>query len=123
MGRRFEKGTNVLPEEGLYHPEFKMSLLMGVFGSAFCATLSHYYREVRPIVKGLTGFDTIDEMISGRNNDLSKVHPIEPAIMPNFAYGMEGKLPKTAPQSIFKDRYIKLMDAGMSNNLPIYPLL
>ncbi|MBE3049414.1 hypothetical protein IMZ48_44330 [Candidatus Bathyarchaeota archaeon] len=123
MGRRFEKGINVLPEDGVYHPEFKMSLLMGVFGSAFCATLSHYYREIRPIVRGLTGFDTVDEMVSGRSRDLSKVHPIDPAIMPNFAYGMEGKLPKTVPESIFKNRYIQLMDSGMSNNLPIYPLL
>lgn len=123
MGRKFEKGTNVLPEGGIYHPEFKMSLLMGVFGSAFCATLSHYYREIRPIVRGLTGFDTVDEMISGRNHDLSKVHPIDPAILPNFAYGMQGKLPKTVPESIFKNQYIQLMDAGMSNNLPIYPLL
>lgn len=123
MGRRFEKGTNVLPQDGVYNPEFKMSLLVGVFGSAFCATLSHYYREIRPIVKGLTGFDTIDELIAGRDHDLSKLHPIDPAILPNFAYGMEGKLPKTVPESIFKNRYIQLMDAGMSNNLPIYPLL
>lgn len=123
MGRKFEKGTNVLPEGGLYHPEFKMSLLMGVLGSAFCATLSHYYREIRPVVKGLTGFGTIDEMICGRDRDLIKLHPIDPAILPNFVYGMEGKLPGTVPESIYKDRYIQLMDAGMSNNLPIYPLL
>lgn len=123
MGRKFEKGRNILPEEGLYNPEFKMSLLMGVFGSAFCATLSHYYREIRPIVKGLTGFDTIDEMIAGRDHDLSKLHPIDPAILPNFAYGMEGRLPNTVPESIYKNQYIQLMDAGMSNNLPIYPLL
>lgn len=123
MGRKFDKGTNVLPDEGLYHPETRMSLLLGVFGSAFCATLSHYYKEVRPVVRGLTGFGTLDEMITGRTQDLSKVHPIDPAIIPNFAYGMEGKLPITTPQSIYKNRYIQLMDAGMSNNLPIYPLL
>lgn len=123
MGRKFEKGTNVLPDDGLYHPETRMTFLMGVFGSAFCATLSHYYKEIRPVMKGLTGFGTLDEMITGRNHDLSKVHPIDPAIIPNFAYGMEGKLPITTPQSIYKNRYIQLMDAGMSNNLPIYPLL
>lgn len=123
IGRKFEKGTNVLPEEGAYHPEYQMSLLMGVFGSAFCATLSHYYREIRPIMKGLTGFDAVDELIMGRHEDLSKVHPIDPAIMPNFAYGMDGRLPRTTPESIYKSKYIQLMDAGMSNNLPIYPLL
>ncbi|SPN98463.1 related to phospholipase A2, cytosolic [Cephalotrichum gorgonifer] len=123
IGRKFKNGTNVIPEEGLFHPETRMSLLLGVFGSAFCATLNHYYQEIRPVVKGLAGFGTVDDLISGRNQDLSKVHPIDPATIPNFAYGMDGKLPKTAPESIFKNEYIQLMDAGMSNNLPIYPLL
>src|SRR5690606_19004506 len=80
-------------------------------------------REIRPVMKGLTGFDTIDEMISGRDHDLSKLHPINPALLLNFAYGMEGKLPRTVPESIYQNRYLQLMDAGMSNNLAIYPLL
>jgi phospholipase A2 len=96
---------------------------MGIFGSAFCATLSHYYREIKPLVQGLTGFGTIDELISTRDDDLVKVHPIDPAKIPNFAYGMHGKLPETTPTSIYDNEYIQLMDAGMSNNLPIYPLL
>jgi phospholipase A2 len=36
---------------------------------------------------------------------------------------MDGKLAKTTPPSIYKTEHIQLMDAGMSNNLPIYPLL
>lgn len=101
-----------------------MPLLMGVFGSAFCATLSHYYREVRPLLQSLTGFATIDQMISGHNKDLSRVHPIDPATIPNFTYGMpEGQLRRTTPTSIYRNEYLHLMDAGMSNNLPIYPLL
>ncbi|KAM0438834.1 hypothetical protein ACHAPT_001595 [Fusarium lateritium] len=123
LGRKFNEGKDVPPEHGFHLPEIRLPLLMGVFGSAFCATLSHYYREIKPLVQGLTGFGTIDELISTRDDDLIKVHPIDPARIPNFAYGMHGKLPKTTPTSIYDNEYIQLMDAGMSNNLPIYPLL
>lgn len=123
LGRRFNDGRDVPLEQGFHLPEIRLPLLMGIFGSAFCATLSHYYREIKPLVQSMTGFATVDGLIKGRNEDLSKVHPIDPASIPNFAYGMDGKLPKTTPQSIYDDEYIQLMDAGMSNNLPIYPLL
>ncbi|CAJ2513668.1 Uu.00g017870.m01.CDS01 [Anthostomella pinea] len=123
LGRRFNGGVDVAPETGFHLPEIRMPLLMGIFGSAFCATLSHYYREVRPLVRSLTGFSTVDEMIHGRNEDLEKVHPIDPALIPNFTYNMEGKLRFTTPTKIYDNEYIQLMDAGMSNNLPIYPLL
>ena len=124
VGRKFEDGQDQPHDaDGLRVPELRLPLLLGVFGSAFCATLSHYYKEVRPLVKGLTGFGGIDEMIEGRDDDLSKVHPILPASIPNFAYKMEGKLPETVPENIYKTSHLQLMDAGMSNNLPIYPLL
>jgi phospholipase A2 len=124
MGRRFDKGRDVPAEHGLHLPELRMPLLMGVFGSAFCATLSHYYREIQPIMRSVSGLGAIDDMISGRNEDLSKVHPIDPASIPNFVHGMDvGQLARTAPPSICRAEYLQLMDAGMSNNLPIYPLL
>jgi phospholipase A2 len=124
IGRKFEHGKDLpLDESGLRVPELRLTLLLGIFGSAFCATLSHYYKEIRPIVKGITGFGGIDGMIEGRNEDLSKVHPIDPASIPNFAYKMDGRLPETTPESIYKASHLQLMDAGMSNNLPIYPLL
>ncbi|KAI1083463.1 FabD/lysophospholipase-like protein [Whalleya microplaca] len=123
LGRRFDGGIDVPPSSGFHLPEIRMPILMGIFGSAFCATLSHYYREVRPLVRNLTGFAAIDEMIHGRNEDLEKVHPIDPAQIPNYTYNMEGKLRFTTPTTIHKNEYIQLMDAGMSNNLPIYPLL
>lgn len=124
LGRKFENGKDLpFDESGLRVPELRLPLLLGIFGSAFCATLSHYYREVRPLMKGLAGFGGIDEMIEGRNNDMSKVHPIDPASLPNFAYKMDGKLPETCPESVYKSTHLRLMDAGMSNNLPIYPLL
>jgi phospholipase A2 len=124
IGRKFENGQDLAhDEDGFRVPELRLPLMLGIFGSAFCATLSHYYKEVRPLVKGLAGFGGIDDMIEGRNEDLSKVHPILPASIPNFAYNMEDRLPKITPESISKNTHLQLMDAGMSNNLPIYPLL
>ncbi|KAI1127387.1 acyl transferase/acyl hydrolase/lysophospholipase [Nemania abortiva] len=124
IGRRFNNGRDVPPESGVHLPELRMPILMGIFGSAFCATLSHYYREIRPLFRRLTGFGAIDEMIYGYSEDLEKVHPIDPALIPNFAYGMDSnKLRFTTPTNIHEKEYIQLMDAGMSNNLPIYPLL
>ncbi|KAI6382437.1 hypothetical protein MCOR25_000730 [Pyricularia grisea] len=123
MGRRFQDGKDVPLPGGFHLPEIRMPLLLGMFGSAFCATLSHYYREIRPLVQNLSGWIGFDELITGRNEDLSKVHPIDPTALPNPVYQMNGKLPKTTPQSVIHSEYIKLMDAGMSNNLPIYPLL
>ncbi|OAA69015.1 cytosolic phospholipase A2 zeta [Cordyceps fumosorosea ARSEF 2679] len=123
LGRRFKDGKDVPLEHGFHLPETRTPLMMGIFGSAFCATLSHYYKEVQPVVKTLTGFSTIDQMISDQDNALAKVHPIDPAIIPNYAYQMYGKLAKTATPSMYENAHIQLMDAGMSNNLPIYPLL
>ncbi|CAN8102825.1 unnamed protein product [Discula destructiva] len=123
LGRRFNDGRDIPPEDGFHLPEVRMPLLMGIFGSAFCATMSHYYREISPLMQSLTGLATVDEMIRGHNEDLSKIHPIDPATIPNFAYGMTGKLRATTPTSIANHEYLHLMDAGMSNNLPIYPLL
>jgi phospholipase A2 len=124
LGRRFNNGVDVPLERGFHLPEVRVPFLMGVFGSAFCATLSHYYREIRPLVQSIAGFASLDDVISGRyNDDLSKVHPIDPGTVANFAHGMHGRLPDTVPKGIYDEEYIQLMDAGMSNNLPIYPLL
>ncbi|KAI9879303.1 MAG: hypothetical protein M1830_008954 [Pleopsidium flavum] len=123
IGRQFMNGRNVLRDDGLAIPEMRVPLMMGMWGSAFCATLSHYYKEIRPVVKSLAIFGGVDELIEERNDDLIKVHPIEPSSIPNFALGMRDRLPSTSPESIFKSSHLQLMDAGMSNNLPIYPLL
>lgn len=62
-------------------------------------------------------------MLKEKDEDLIKVHPIDPAALPNFAFNMKDLLPETCPESINKSAHLQLMDAGMSNNLPIYPLL
>lgn len=123
VGRHFNEGCNVMPPGRPPIPELRVPGLMGIWGSAFCATLSHYYKEIRPLVKGLTGFGGIDSLIQGKTKDLIRVHPIDPATIPNYVMGMEGHLPPSCPKSIFGAEHLRLMDAGMSNNLPIYPLL
>ena len=124
LGRRFQNGRSILRQDSSsYLPEIRVPLLMGIWGSAFCATLSHYYKEVRPLLKGLVGFSGMDDILEERNDDLIKVHPITPSSIPSFTLGLEDKLPKICPKSIFSAKNLQLMDAGMSNNLPIYPLL
>ncbi|KAJ5569546.1 uncharacterized protein N7459_008976 [Penicillium hispanicum] len=123
LGRHFNAGLSQLSPENIPIPELRVPGLMGIWGSAFCATLSHYYKEVRPLVKGLAGFGGIDSLIQGKRQDLVRVHPIDPAAIPNYVLGMKDKLPASCPESIFRDSHLRLMDAGMSNNLPIYPLI
>ncbi|KAF3894029.1 Lysophospholipase [Trichophyton interdigitale] len=123
VGRNFKNGKGIAAAHGYAVPELRVPALMGVWGSAFCATLAHYYREIRPAFMGLAGFSSIDALIEGKSEDLTRVHPIDPATVPNFVLGMEGKLPDSCPDSVFQDSHLRLMDAGMSNNLPIYPLL
>ncbi|KAL4893049.1 putative phospholipase A2 [Aspergillus ambiguus] len=123
LGRHFYGGKNTILPDHSPIPELRVPGLMGIWGSAFCATLSHYYKEIRPLVKGLAGFGGIDSLIQGKTKDLIRVHPIDPAAIPNYVRGMEDELPPSCPESIFQDDHLRLMDAGMSNNLPIYPLL
>ncbi|MCJ1370405.1 hypothetical protein MMC20_001618 [Loxospora ochrophaea] len=123
IGRHFRNGRNTPISNDLNLPELRLPLLLGIWGSAFCATLSHYYKEIRPFLSGLSGFGNIDELISDRNDDLIRVHPVAPASIPNYALGLERQLPPSCPRGIFSSSHLQLMDAGMSNNLPIYPLL
>lgn len=123
LGRHFNEGKDVVPRGDLPTPETRVPELMGVWGSAFCATLSHYYKEIRPVIRGIAGFGGIDSLIQGKTKDLVRVHPIDPATIPNYVLGMKDSLPDSCPESIFKSQHLRLMDAGMSNNLPIYPLL
>lgn len=96
-------------------PELKLPLLFGIFGSAFCATLNHYYNEIRPFLAGLGwGLQTVDDLISQvgkrdyitnfmsakhiqRRNSLKMVHAFEPACIPNYVKGMGDLLPATCP--------------------------
>lgn len=120
MGRQFEKGRNV----GTEVPELKLPLLLGIFGSAFCASLSHYYEEIRPFLVNIGwGLQTVDSLITERKESLKTVHPFDPAAIPNYVKGLGDVLPPTCPESLHEADTIQLMDAGMSNNLACYPLL
>ncbi|KAI4170143.1 MAG: hypothetical protein LQ343_005149 [Gyalolechia ehrenbergii] len=123
VGRQFHNGIGTMRDNGLSVPELRLPFMLGIWGSAFCATLSHYYKEIRPVVKGVVGFGGIDDLLEEKNDELIRVHPIEPAAIPNYVLGLEDQLPATAAKSIFKSDHLELADAGMSNNLPIYPLL
>ncbi|KAL9000398.1 MAG: hypothetical protein Q9169_000915 [Polycauliona sp. 2 TL-2023] len=123
VGRKFQNGIGSVRDNGYSVPELRIPFMLGIWGSAFCATLSHYYKEIRPVVKSLVGFGGIDDLLEEKNDELVKVHPIEPAAIPNYVLGLENQLPATAAKSIFKSDHLELADAGMSNNLPIYPLL
>lgn len=122
VGRPWDGGKTVWRENGMALPELRTPLMMGIWGSAFCATLSHYYKEIRPMLKA-AGLNKLDTLLAGQSDDLSKVHPIDPAVIPNFARGLRDRLPESCPESIHQASHLQLMDAGMSNNLPIYPLL
>jgi len=122
MGRRFQEGQTQWRENDLALPEMRVPLMLGIWGSAFRATLSHYYKEIRPIILA-AGLGTLDTTLAGKDQELVKVHPIDPAVIPNFVLGLKNRLPATVPKSIHESSHLQLMDAGMSNNLPIYPLL
>ncbi|KAK5109635.1 hypothetical protein LTR62_006872 [Meristemomyces frigidus] len=122
IGRKWDGGSTVWRENGFALPELRVPLMLGIWGSAFCATLSHYYKEIQPLLKA-SGLGGLESLISGKSDDLVKVHPIDPAVIPNFALGMRGLLPESCPESIHDTTHLQLMDAGMANNLPLYPLL
>ncbi|KAK0312025.1 hypothetical protein LTR01_002939 [Friedmanniomyces endolithicus] len=122
VGRQWDAGHGKWRENGFALPELRIPLMMGIWGSAFCATLSHYYKEIRPIIKA-SGLGSLDALLSGKNEELVKVHPVDPAVIPNFALGLRDQLPAACPESIHHATHLQLMDAGMANNLPIYPLL
>lgn len=97
------------------------------FGSAFTATLAHFYQEVRTLLP-MTALQKADSTIEQYEESVTTIHPISPASFPNPFY----KLPPTPPaadpvnvrsESIINSPDLRLMDAGMDNNIPFYPLL
>ena len=69
------------------------------------------------------------------DDNLSAIHPIEPASVPNVFRGLQNLLPASFPPSLHNSSTMQLMvrcefyamanlkDGGMSNNIPFYPLL
>jgi phospholipase A2 len=105
LGRPYYNGVSTQREV----PEMKLPLLFGIFGSAFCATLSHYYAEIRPFVTSIGLLKTLDDMVLQRTDALAKVHPFDPATVPNFGKGLKDQLPATCPESLHESEVIQLM--------------
>ncbi|CEP18713.1 hypothetical protein [Parasitella parasitica] len=107
-------------------------ILMGMFGSAFVASLAHFYQEIRLLLP-TSAIEKADEMIRSYKASVSTIHPISPASFPNPFYKMpttvqdkdesRDKQEVLRSQSLVESELIGLMDAGMDNNLPFYPLL
>lgn len=105
---------------------------MGMFGSAFVASLAHFYQEIRLLLPA-AAVQKADQMIRSYESSISTVHPISPASFPNPFYKIattvqtkneaEDKEEILRSQSLVESEQIGLMDAGMDNNIPFYPLL
>ncbi|KAF9436779.1 hypothetical protein BGZ76_003010 [Entomortierella beljakovae] len=115
FGRRFSEGKSI---ERI--PETNLAILLGTFGSAFTATLADYYKEVRPILpKALS--DSMDAYVEEFMDGMSQIHPLSPSCFPNPIYKLKDPAPEA--EAISHKKNIYLNDAGMDNNLPLYPLL
>ncbi|ORZ23784.1 acyl transferase/acyl hydrolase/lysophospholipase [Lobosporangium transversale] len=115
FGRRFVAGKSI---ERL--PETSLAILLGTFGSAFTATMADYYKEVRPLLNK-TISDSMDSYINEYLDNMSQIHPLSPSCFPNPIYKLPD--PEIEAEAFSQRENIYLNDAGMDNNLPLYPLL
>ncbi|RUP49135.1 acyl transferase/acyl hydrolase/lysophospholipase, partial [Jimgerdemannia flammicorona] len=115
FGRHFEAGRSVDRT-----PEQDLPIMMGLFGSAFAATLAHYYKEMRGLLPPAI-VERIDGVVKEYDRSLSTIHPISPGSFPNPFLS----LPPTPPSSSTPPTtsHLHLCDAGLDNNVPFHPLL
>lgn len=59
LGRTFEGGKSQEPQ-----PELSMTVMNGIFASAFSATLFHYWNEIKPLVKSINLLPNLEPFIS-----------------------------------------------------------
>ncbi|EGG12571.1 uncharacterized protein MELLADRAFT_86725 [Melampsora larici-populina 98AG31] len=117
LGRAFENGRDVKAR-----PEISLSILSGIFASAFTATLAHYYQEVKPGLVMLPFFKAFDAYVSTFESDLSVLHPFPPAELPNFLRGLNGQLKPGISAAVTERETLGFMDAGADLNIPYVPL-
>ncbi|GAA5853889.1 hypothetical protein JCM8547_007486 [Rhodosporidiobolus lusitaniae] len=119
LGRLFEGGrsTERVPELGL-------PVLSGIYASAFCATLFSYFQEIKPVLSGLPGFETVNNFIHSNAHHLHSIHPFPPAELPNFLFHLPPHLlPSSIPPSLTELPTLGFADAGMELNIPYVPLM
>ncbi|KAI5116571.1 hypothetical protein M0805_006728 [Coniferiporia weirii] len=120
LGRRFEGGKSI---ERI--PEISFTILTGIYSSAFCASLQHYFNEVQPVLRQLPAqlYGWLNDVITENHKEIGVMHPVEPDELPNFVKGMTGQLRMNTHPDITERGTIGLMDAGAELNIPYYPLL
>ncbi|TBU41999.1 FabD/lysophospholipase-like protein [Dichomitus squalens] len=120
LGRRYMYGKNIERK-----PETSFTILAGIFGSAFCASLKHYFREVEPALRvlPLQLYNWLADIITENEHDLGLIHPVLPDQFPNFLKGLAGQLRDGSPPDITEQEYLSFMDAGAELNIPYYPFL
>ncbi|KAI9069393.1 FabD/lysophospholipase-like protein [Trametes sanguinea] len=120
LGRQFKNGRNTERR-----PELSFTILAGIFGSAFCASLKHYFREIEPVLKLLPVqlYSWLEEIVTENEGDLGLIHPVLPDQLPNFLKGLGGQLRYGSPPDITEHDTLSFMDAGAELNIPYYPFL
>ncbi|GAA5881352.1 hypothetical protein JCM16303_000141 [Sporobolomyces ruberrimus] len=118
LGRVFSNGSST---ERL--PELSITILSGIFASAFCSTLFSYFKEVRPLLRGLPLFSKIDAFVLDNAHKLDAIHPFPPAELPNFLKGLKGKLREGVNEAVTDLDTLGFMDAGAQLNVPYVPLM
>ncbi|GAA6063249.1 hypothetical protein JCM10212_003612 [Sporobolomyces blumeae] len=118
LGRVFSNGKST---ERL--PELSLTVLSGIFASAFCSTLFSYFKEVKPLLKPLPFFSKIDEFVLDNAHKLDAIHPFPPAELPNFLKNLKGKLREGTSESVTELDTLGFMDSGAFLNLPYIPLM
>lgn len=143
LGRKFANGE----EEGERTPELPLTLLSGsvlhslcfllklkqmefdrVFASAFCATLQHYYKEIKPLIKTFPYAKEVDDFVRmsiffcvelsslrrpGQYEDpLSSIHPFPPTSYPNPFKGLQDRFRKGGAASLAEEENLSLMDVS-----------
>lgn len=120
FGREFVNGRNVERR-----PELAFTILAGIFGSAFCASLKLYFREIQPTLEQFPSqlYNWLLDIVSENERDLGLIHPVLPDQVPNFLKGLHGQLRSGSPPDLADREYMTFMDAGAELNIPYYPLL
>ncbi|KAH9915462.1 FabD/lysophospholipase-like protein [Epithele typhae] len=120
LGRSFMNGKSLERS-----PELSFSILTGIFGSAFCASLKHYFREVEPMLHVLPVqlYTWLKDVVTENEQDLGLIHPVLPNQLPNFLKGLVGQLRFDSPPYITEQDTLSFMDAGAELNIPYYPFL
>lgn len=117
VGTRFRNGKSTGKQ-----PEIKLTTLLGTFSSAFCASLSAYIQEAESLVPmESVVLSMLKQQIVARDEDLKAIKLVDATKIPNYALGLD--LGPTVPKHMSEIADLELCDAGMSNNLPFYPLL